>query len=293
MKRWAPYVLLIVVSAIWGAHAVVGAAALQALSPLSLSVWRYTFTAILFVPAMIFALRRLRALTKQDIWLLFVASLTSAVIYPLFFYQSLDILPPIESLLIVNAAPVLTALFAYFLYREKISKKQLIGLFIALVGVIVISSQAASRGTDSLWAIGDAVIGTASFAMYTVVSRKLYTRLPLFDVLAVTSFAGAVMLWLLVIITHSWAVATVLSTLTLNGWLSLLFIVIFVSTLAYILYGYGLARVPGAVSAALTFYPQSIFAAILQWIWLGQVVTLVTVIGGIIILSGSMIMRRT
>ncbi len=292
MKAWAPYVLLVIVSAIWGAHAVVGAAALQALTPLALSTWRYTFTAVLFTPAMIVTLQRLKQVSRQDMMLLLVASLCSAVIYPLFFYRSLNVLPPVESLLIVNSAPVLTALFAYLLYHERLSKQQLIGLSIALFGVMVIGSQAAARGTGSLVAIGDAVIGTAAFALYTVISRKLYSRLPLFDVLAVISFVGAFMLWLLVFFTQSWSVASALTTLNTADWISLLFIILFVSTIAYILYGYGLARVPGAVSAALTFYPQAIFAALLQWIWFGRDVTLMTVIGGVIILSGSVVMRR-
>ncbi|PWI58382.1 DMT family transporter [Sulfoacidibacillus thermotolerans] len=293
MKTWAPYLVLLVVSAIWGAHAVVGVAALRALSPLALSAWRYAFTAVLFAPALVAAAKRLHHLTLSDGLLLLIASLSSAVFYPLFYYRSLAVLPPVESLLIVNAAPVLTALFAYFFYRERLSKRQVIGLVIALLGVVVISLQAATRGTQSLEVIFDAVIGTAAFALYSVVSRKLYMRLPLFDVLAVTSFVGAIFLWLIVLFTHTWSVATALETLRVGEWLSLLFIVLFVSTIAYILYGFGLARVPGAVSAALTFYPQPLFAAILQWIWLGKAVTLLTVIGGAIILTGSFVLRRS
>lgn len=292
MKRLAPYAVLLLVSAIWGAHAVVGASVIAALSPLALATWRFTLTAVLYAPVLIPALRRVRTLSRGDWGLLLAASLCSAVLYPLFYYQSLATLPPVESLLIINAAPVLTALFGYFLYRETLTRGQVVGLAVALMGVVIISSQAVARGDQSIAAIGDAAIGTAAFALYTVLTRRLFRRLPLFDVLAVTSLLGAVMLWVVLVVTRDFPVATALASLNVHEWFALLFIVIFVSTIAYILYGYGLARLPAGVSAALTFYPQAVFAALLQWVWLGRAVTLITVAGGAVILTGSVVMQR-
>ncbi len=292
MRRLAPYAVLLLVSAVWGAHAVVGASVIAALSPLALATWRFTFTAVLYAPVLIPALRRVRTLSRGDWGLLLAASLCSSVLFPLFYYQSLITLPPVESLLIVNAAPVLTALFGFFLYRETLARGQVFGLVLALAGVVVISSQAVARGEQSMAAISDAAIGTAAFALYTVLSRRLFKRLPLFDVLAVTSLLGAIMLWVVLVATRAYSAATALASLTLHEWFALLFIVIFVSTIAYIFYGYGLARVPAGVSAALTFYPQAVFAALLQWIWLGRAVTLLTVAGGAVILAGSVLMQR-
>lgn len=292
MKRLAPYIVLLLVSAIWGAHAVVGASVIAALSPLALATWRFTLTTVLYTPVLATALRRVRTLSGGDWGLLLAASLCSSVLYPLFYYQSLTTLPPVESLLIVNAAPVLAALFGFLLYRETLSKGQVLGLVVALAGVVIIASQAAGRGAQSMAAISDAAIGTAAFALYTVLSRRLFRRLPLFDVLALTALLGALMLWTVLVATRTFSAATALPALNAHEWFALLFIVIFVSTIAYILYGYGLARLSAGVSAALTFYPQVVFAALLQWIWLGRAITLITVAGGAVILAGSVLMQR-
>lgn len=284
---------LLVVSAIWGAHAVIGAEVERVLSPLALAMWRFTFAALVFAPAFFRAGKRLRALSRRDVGLLGASAVLWAVLYPLLYYHSLKELSPVESLLIVNTAPALAALFGFLLYRERLTIRQVTGLFVALAGVGAVGWHVGSLGFGEVWAALLAFGGTASFALYTVLSRDLFRRLPLFDVLAVTTLSGAAMLWLYAVVTaQSVSVFFALQRLTLSGWLQFGFIVVFVSVLAYVLYGYGLARVSAGAAAGLTFYPQVMFAALLQWIMMGKAPGTVTIIGGAVILFGVFLLQK-
>jgi drug/metabolite transporter (DMT)-like permease len=104
-----PLLALLLVSALWGSHPVVGKLVEHQLSPLPLTVWRFTLGAALYLP--IFKkLPAIMRLPRRQFWLLALSGLMWAVLYPLFYYQSLRILSPIESLLLVNTSPLIAAL---------------------------------------------------------------------------------------------------------------------------------------------------------------------------------------
>ncbi|MCY0876594.1 MAG: DMT family transporter [Firmicutes bacterium] len=285
-------VTLLVVSAIWGAHAVIGAQVIRALSPLALTTWRFTFAALLFAFSLPGALVRSATLSSRDRWALIAAGLLWAVFYPLFYYRSLAVLPPVESLLLVNGAPVVAAILAFVFLHERLRRLQVLGLAVAFAGVVLISVQTRGGGAQDFGAIADALIGTISFAAYTVLSRSLFGRLKLFDVLAFTTVIGAVSLWLITLVSGQ-VVSVYTQFVHLHGseWLQFAFIAFIVSGLAYVLYGYGLSRVETGLASALTFYPQAFFAALLQWLTIGLTPSVSTVTGGVIILLGTFFLQ--
>ncbi|KYP79249.1 DMT family transporter [Ferroacidibacillus organovorans] len=286
-------IALLVVSAIWGAHAVIGANVERVIAPLPLTVGRFTVTALCFLPSTYHARKRFRQMSMRTWLTLAAAGLSVAVFYPLFYYQSLLTLSPVESLLIINAAPILAAFLAFVFYRERLTRKQLLGMGIALCGVILIATQASGRGHASLAALLDAVIGMASFAFYTVISRKLFQALPRFDVLGITSVFGAIVLWFIAFVQGKVSVVVQsYAHFSLASWLGFFFIALFVSVIAYTLFGYALPRVPTGLSASLTFYPQALFAALLQWLIIGQLPSQRTFLGGGILLIGTFLLQN-
>lgn len=285
-----PFLALILVSLFWGGHAVVGKAVEHQLAPLSLTVWRFTLCAVCYLP-FLGRVRRVLQLPRAVLWQLGLASLCWAVLYPLFYYQSLRTLSPLESLLLVNTSPLLAALFGFVALRERLTRWEVGGLLVSFGGIAALVLLQGA-GHAAVIGIAFALVGSAAFAGYTVSSRRLFQSLPLFDVLLTTSVAGALMLWIWTLLTGQvHAVTSALAPLRASGWAQLLYIVLIVSTAAYALYGYGLRRMPAAISSALTFYPQVVFAAIIEWIWLGIVPALATWIGAACILGGTVLMR--
>lgn len=282
--------VLLLVSALWGAHAVIGQAVETSLSPVAVTLWRFTCGTICYLP-WFGRLRHVIKLPHQRLWQILVAGLCSSVFYPLFYYQCLHDLTPVEALLLVNTSPFMAALFGRLFFKERLSSMVWTGILIAFAGVVTMVLGQLS-GHFSIVGMIMALLSAASFAGYTVSSRSLFQALPLFDVLVATSLIGTVVLWLispfftpLPVLMHA------LLSLPFSAWMEFLYIVVIVSVVSYMFYGYGLKRVPAGIASALTFYPQVIFGALVQWAWLGIVPGWMIVISACLILGGTAIMR--
>lgn len=275
----------------WGGHAVVGKAVESQMSPLSLALWRFTFSSICYLPLLRGYSRVFRLPLRSKLQLAFTA-LCWSVLYPLFYYRSLHYITPVESLLLVNTSPIIAAGISWLLYRERLARMEWIGILVSFLGVVVLV-RGQWHGSGILTGSIFALIGAVAFAGYTVASRKLFQSLPLFDVLQMTTLFGAVFLWILTIATGQ-TNATVhnLQALTSDGWQELLYVVLIVGTVAYILYGFGLKRLPAGVSSAITFYPQVVFAALIQWLFLGIVPSWTSVMSALLILGGTGLMTQ-
>lgn len=284
-----PILALFIVSAVWGSHPVIGKAVESQLSPLALTVWRFTFVLVLYFPFWP-RIRHIVLLGKRTLWRLAFTSLCWSMLYPLFYYQSLKTLSPVDALLLVNMAPLVAALFAFLFLRERLRKMEWAGIVVAFGGVLLLMGRQVELHTSWMGFLL-ALLATVSFAAYSVSSRRLFQELALFDVLLATSIMGAVFLWVYTLLVGQFVpVAGALWHINASGIWQFGYIALFVSTLAYILYGYGLGKLPAAVSSAITFYPEVVFAALIEWAWFGQVPTGWSVAAALCILAGTFLM---
>lgn len=288
--RLIPLLALVLVSAMWGSHAVVGKAIETQMPAMSLTLWRFTLGALCYLPWS----RRLRGMfreSRRHVPQLILTALCSCVVYPLLYYQSLRFLTPVESLLLINTAPFFAALFSRIFLGELVSGWGWAGIGVAFAGVTVIVGGNIT-GHFSILGILLALAASAAFAGYTVSSRSLFQKLPLLDVLLATSVIGAVLLWLIVpFVENLHEVLSAALRLTGFGWMELIYIVLVVGTIAYAVYGFGLKRVPSGIASAITFYPQAVFAALIQWLWFGLVPSPLMFVSAALIFSGTGMMR--
>ncbi|QSO48577.1 DMT family transporter [Alicyclobacillus mengziensis] len=284
-----PIFALLFVSALWGSHPVVGQLVEKQMSPFALTVWRFTLSAICYLP-LSKSLVRILKLPAATLWRLFGTAVFWCVLYPLFYYESLRSVPPIDSLLLVNSAPLLAAVFAYVFLRERLGRREWLGIVVAFLGVILLTGYRITFAA-SWTGIGCAALAAASFAGYTVLSRRLFQELALFDVLFSTTVLGAIVLWMLTLVTgQAHDITLQLMHLSKAGMWEFVYIGVAVSTIAYVFYGYGLRRLPAAVSSAITFYPQVFFAGLLQWVWTGQAPTVWTWVAVAFVFAGTALM---
>jgi drug/metabolite transporter (DMT)-like permease len=286
-----PLLALILVSAMWGSHAVVGQSVESHFNPLSLAVWRFTLGAIFYLP-LLGRFRQIFHLPGKRLGQLALTALCWSVIYPLLWYQALLFLSPVQSLLLVNTSPILASLISWLVLKERLALRDWIGILVSFLGVVILVMGGWSH-TSSLVGVLVALAAALAFALYSVSSRSLFQALPLFDVLLATSVFGAVLLWIVALCTGQvLQVATSVANLPGRSWVELLYIVIIVGVVAYMLYGYGLKRLPAGISSSITFYPQVIFAAVIQWIWFGMTPSPLTWVSAVLILGGTALMTR-
>ena len=121
-----------------------------------------------------------------------------------------------------------------------------------------------------------------AWAIYSTLVKTLLERYPAITVLAYTTFAGTLFLLPLSLAELPVNFAAV----TLSGWLNIIYLGLFASAMAYLIWNLALGQVP-AVTAAAYIYLIPVLTAAMVTFYYRQLPSLYTVAGGLIVLSGT------
>ena len=122
--------LAILAVAIWGFHPAVGKLGLLEIPPFAFLTIRYAIISLIFLP---FARP-----TKQELIQLFFVALTSNVIYNAFCYFAYTKLTPSATILLLQTEAPIAILMAYLIAGEKLNLRQVLAVFFAFCGVVIV-----------------------------------------------------------------------------------------------------------------------------------------------------------
>lgn len=190
--------------------------------------------------------------------------------------------------------PVLTAVLASFMLRERITFLRVVCLLVGLAGVFLLSVQDLKQSSflQSNYLAGNLLIlaGCLGSAFYNVYCKGLLQRFQEIEILIfsyVTASVASVPLLIWVEPFH-W---TQLTALDLRGWLAFVFLAIFMYGLSMLLFFYVLQHLPVTVASA-SLYLVPVFGILLAASFLGERLTPVAIAGtSVVLLSTIAIMR--
>ena len=191
--------------------------------------------------------------------------------------------------LYMGAIPVLTALLAHFLVRgERFRTALLLGFLIALarMGLILFSER-----HFTLRLRGDllALAGAATFALYSVTLKKAPQDYHFLLIARKSFFYGIVLMLLYLAFAHEPLHLPALKLPVV--WLNLLFLGLFSSGLAFILWQQGIERI-GPVSTGNYIYLVPLLTALTGVVVLDEEITPAMLTGGALILLGLFVAQR-
>jgi drug/metabolite transporter (DMT)-like permease len=171
-----------------------------------------------------------------------------------------------HSALLVALTPILVLLGATAARHERLSAVKLGGMALAVSGVVLLQFGRFSGRTSSL--VGDTLIliSAAMFAAFSVFGKKAATE---FGIITINAFAflGAT---LLVLPYTLWELNRFgVGNISLKAWVSVLYMGLFPSIVAYFIYVYALRRLPASRVSSVS-YLQPIFATLLAVVVLGE-----------------------
>jgi drug/metabolite transporter (DMT)-like permease len=188
--------------------------------------------------------------------------------------------------LVTSATPAFVLLFAPFLLAEKTTARRLIALVISTLGVAaVIDPRNAELSPSLFWGNLSLLAAALTWALYSVLVRKVSQTGDLLTSSAVM-LAGGIPSSLLfgAMEIHSQGIGAI--TPGVVG--GLLFLGIVSTAIAMFLWNYAFAELPAAV-ASLTFFAQPVVGTILGALFLGEVITPLFLLGGLLIGIGLVI----
>ena len=187
----------------------------------------------------------------------------------------------------LNLAPVFVTLGAWLLFRQRVSRRFLAALLLTLAGVALLVMPGANAGNQTL--PGDLLGLLAGFfyACYLLTIKSASTSVSTARIMAVNTSVAALML-----APYAWLNAAQLWPQSAQGWLILAALALLVHVLGQSLIAVGIARLSASFSS-VSLLLQPVLAAVYAWSILGEAMGPVQVAGGVIVLCGIYLAKRT
>jgi drug/metabolite transporter (DMT)-like permease len=186
--------------------------------------------------------------------------------------------------------PVITAIFAFLMLREKMNRVRWISFFIAIIGVVLCSTgDIRQLDFGSKYAVGNLLIFMAIVgnSYYNTGCKKVAGRYTEMEMVFYTYFAMIILLTPLVLYYESDIFARI-PTFTKQTWTGMSLLTFFHNFLSMILFFKAL-KVLDAMQVALSNYLITFFGLPIAAIWLGERLNTPAIAGGILVLISTLI----
>ncbi|PKN93765.1 MAG: EamA family transporter [Chloroflexi bacterium HGW-Chloroflexi-6] len=192
--------------------------------------------------------------------------------------------------LVTSATPALVIPFAWLLLKEPVTRRRLLAILVASLGVLAVIDPRSADWSSNLFLGNLSLLGAAlTWALYSVLVRKVTGQgTDLLQATAIFLLGGLP----ITIPLGIWELSTQgMGQITLAILGGILFLGIISTAIAMFLWNYAFAHLPAAV-ASLTFFAQPLVGALLGWFFLGEEITVLFILGGVLIGAGILISAR-
>jgi drug/metabolite transporter (DMT)-like permease len=191
--------------------------------------------------------------------------------------------------LVTSATPAFVLILAWLLLKEKITPLRLVALFLATLGVIAVIDPRSAQLDPDLFLGNVFLIGAAvTWALYSVLVRMATQNLDVIP-FSLIAFLGGLPV---VMPAGAWELQTHgVGEISLGVVGGVLFLGIISTALAMVLWNNAFALVDANL-ASLTFFAQPVVGTVLGWLFLGERITPLFLLGGLLIGLGLVISSR-
>jgi drug/metabolite transporter (DMT)-like permease len=283
---------LVLVSFLWGGQFVAARVTAMEAPPFTASFLRFVFaTAALLVLHLTREKRFIRLTMRQWAWLTLLG-LSGVFLYNLFFFSALAIAPAGRSSVVVAMTPTVVSVASIIFFKDRFSLLRILGLMVALFGV----SWAISGGDPASLLRGEIGRGDLyifgamlSWATFSVVGKIILKELAPRLAITYACLIGTAALAIPAVLEGGLAAVPQYS---LEVWLSLVYLGLMGTVLAFILYYQGIKAI-GPSKTAIFINLVPIWAMTLSTIVLGERITLPLVLGAAMVIGGVFLTSRS
>ncbi len=285
-----PYLLLSITALCWAGNAIVGRLAAGHIPPVTLSFLRWSFAFLIILPFAWKHLKRDWGAIRAGLGTMIFLSVIGISAFNTLQYWALEHTQALNTLLLQSAGPLFVAVWSLILLGVRLTLAQAGGIALSLIGVLVILLHGDLTALTSIEFNKGDIIFTAAlaiFGLYSVLSLKR-PQIHGLSFVGFTFGCGAVCLvplWIWELFTRP---AMQLDAANL---LSLFYVAVFPSTLAYLCFNRGVQLI-GANRAAPFFHVVPVFGSAMAIVFLGEHPQLFHIIGFALVLTGVFVASR-
>jgi drug/metabolite transporter (DMT)-like permease len=188
--------------------------------------------------------------------------------------------------MVVNIGPILIALLSGWLLSEGLPRPLILGITVSFAGVILVGIATSTGRHPSLAGVLLCLLAAVSYSL-AVVSQKPALRHA--SALQVTTFGCAV--GALACLPFSGQLISQLATAPLTATLSVAYLGVFPTAVAFTTWAYALSKTSASQMGATTYLVPAL-TVLMSWAVLGQVPSWLALAGGTLCLAGVALSRR-
>jgi drug/metabolite transporter (DMT)-like permease len=286
------YIKLLVTAFFWGGTFIAGRVVARDVGPFSAAFLRFALASIFLLFLTYRVEKRFPPVRKGQLIPLILLGMTGVFSYNVFFFKGLKIIHAGRASVIIACNPVFIALFASYLFKEKLTLTKFAGIVISVIGAIVVIS----RGNPIEIFKGNAGLGEVfifccvmSWVAYSLIGKAVMKDLSPLVSVSYSSLVGAVGLF---IPAYLEGILQHVSQYTKIEWFGIFYLGFFGTVLGFVWYYEGI-RAIGATKASqfINFVPIS--AVVLAFFLLAEPITSSLVIGTLMVCAGVYLTNST
>jgi drug/metabolite transporter (DMT)-like permease len=266
----------------WSAAFVGVRDAVRHFSPGSLALFRYLIASVV-LGGMLVAIR-LPLPRRQDWPQLALVGLFGVATYNLTLNFGSQYIKAGSAAFLVQTAPLFTAIFAVLLLGERVTAMAFVGMGIGFAGALMIffgeGKEVALEPASLL-----ILLAAVAFSLFFITQKPLLARYSAIQVITAAVWIGTVMM-----VPFGLDMGSEVADAPASAIWVVVFLGVFPAALAYAAWAYALSRIP-ASKAGSFLYIGGPTTVLIAWVWLDEVPSLVSLIGGIVALTGVVIVN--
>ena len=276
IKLYHIYALITVI--FWASSFAFTKIALEVFTVPVLSMYRFIFAGLFML---VFAVvKKIGLPKKKDIPVFILSAAIGFSVYQLVFNKGIDMLTSATACIVIAVSPVITAIFARIVFKEKIKFGGWVGIAICFIGIVVMMlwNGVLSINTGILWML----VAAAFLAAYNLLQRKLTQSYTALQATAYSIIIASIML----LVFMPFGGIEQASQATMRHWLSVAYLGIFPSATAYFLWGKALSMTEKTAEVSNFMFIQPAIAMLLGFLLVMEVPTMDMYVGMFVIIFG-------
>ncbi|MEJ2271081.1 MAG: DMT family transporter [Candidatus Bathyarchaeota archaeon] len=275
----------------WGSSFVIVKAILkEGLTPIAIATFRFLLAGLLFI--IVLFLNRIRNpkntlfVEKKDMPTIIILAFSGVTIFFIAQYTGIKMAnASIASILVCLLSPILISLLSLKIFKEKLSKTQLLGITTAAIGTTtVILGGTPNLETNLTFLLGSLILLSTPilWTTYTLIGKNIMKKYDPFLIVSYVNIIGGLFLIPFSLVENS--LKTIL-TLTNQEWLAISYLAITCSVLGYFIWFHVMKHSSASATSSFLF-AEPLVTVVFATILIKEEITIFTISGGFLILTG-------
>lgn len=263
------------------------------LSPQQVASARICLAAVLLLVGALLIRPSTLKLRRRDLPLLLAYGLAGVAIVQLLYFVAVARLPVGVAMLLEYTSPVLVTLWVRFVRRTVLPRAAWYGVVLAMVGLVMVA-QVWQGATLDMIGVGAAMAAAACSAAYYLLGERGVAAA---DPIGLGTWGLVVGAVAVLTVSRPWSIPgrllaapARLGSMHVPVWAVLVVMAVVATVLAYLASLGALRHLPPSVVSVVALL-EPVVAIVLAWALLGQELSVTQIVGGVVLLSGALIVR--